>query len=121
MGEDGMNGSRRKAIVRLAKITFAILYSLVCTAVILLFSEGDYEWMVGQREPDGSVLTLCTIPTSTDSTSDMAIPTLVLIAVLFVPGVIRLITRWQVGPSLFLSLGLLALWIYRFFIRAVFC
>jgi hypothetical protein len=77
--------------------------------------------MVGQREPDGSVLTLCTIPTSTDSTSDIAIPTLVLIAVLFVPGVIRLITRWQVGPLLFLSLGLLALWIYRFFIRAAFC
>lgn len=108
-------------IMRLAKITLAILYALVCAGVILLFSEGDYEWMIGQRGPDGSVLTLCTIPTSTDSTSDMAMPTLVLIAVLFVPGVIRLIGRWHVGPSLLLSLGLLAIWIYRFFIRAAFC
>ena len=103
------------------KITLAILYALACAVIILIFSEGDYEWMIGEREPDGSSLSLCTIPASTDNTSDMAIPALILIAVLFVPGLIRLMRQRRVSPSLPLSLGLLALWAYRFFGRTAFC
>ena len=108
-------------MTRVAMIALAISYALACAIIILMSSEGDYEWMIGERELDGSVLTLCTIPASTDDTSDMAAPALVLIAVLLVPGVIHLIRRRRVGPSLLLSLGLLTLWGYRFFVRTAFC
>jgi hypothetical protein len=106
---------------RITKIALAIVYTVVCGATILLHSVQEYEWMIGERDPDGSVLTLCTIPTPTDDTSDMAMPALILIAVLLLPGLIGLIRRRRMGLPLVLSLGLLALWGYRFYGRTAFC
>jgi hypothetical protein len=106
---------------RVVRITLTIVYALGCGAAILLLSGQDYEWMIGERDQDGSVLTHCAIPTPTDDMSDMAYPALILIAVLFAPGLFHLIKQRRIGLSLTLSLGLLALWIYRFLVRVAFC
>ncbi|WP_122885479.1 DUF2645 family protein [Burkholderia pseudomallei] len=121
MGKDDMTSHRRAKIVSCTMIALPILYALACAFLIVLFSERDYEWMIGQREPHRSVLTVCTIPASTDDSSDMAIPALILIAMLFVPGLIHLIRQRRIGLSLLLSLGCLALWAYRFYGRTAFC
>jgi hypothetical protein len=63
---------------RVAKITLTIIYALACGAAILLLSGQDYEWMIGERDLDGSVLTRCTIPAPIDDVSDMAFPALIL-------------------------------------------
>ena len=116
-----MSSNTRAKVTRAAMIALMIAYALFCAVLILLTSAGDYEGMIGERV-DGEVLTLCTIPASMDDTSDMAIPLLFLIAVLFVPGVIRFIRHRRIGPSLVLALGLLIFWVYSFFVRkALFC
>ena len=89
--------------------------------MIIILSEQDYESMIGEHARDGSVLTICTIPAPTDDTSDMAMPAMILIAVLFVPGLIRLLKERRIGLLLFLSFGLLVLWAYRFYGRTAFC
>jgi hypothetical protein len=109
-------------MVRIAKIVLATAYALACAVAILILSGQDYEWMVGERDPDGSVLTLCTIPAPTDNdTSEMAMLALILVVALLAPGLIGLIRRRRIGLPLALSLGLLALWGYRFFGRTAFC
>lgn len=110
-----------KNVARWARIGVPILYALACAFLIVLLSARDYEWMIGQREPDGSVLTICTIPAPTDDTSDMAILALLPIVALFVPGLIYLVRQRRISLSLLLSLGCLALWIYRFYWRTAFC
>jgi hypothetical protein len=108
--------------MRVATIAIVTVYALVCTLLIRISSEGDYEWMVGQKQPDDEILTLCTIPASTDDTSDMAKPLLAMIILLFVPGMVRLIRQRPIGPSLVFSLGILIFWVYSFFVRkALFC
>ena len=106
---------------RLAEVILPLLYALFCAIIILVFSEREYEWMIGQHDLGGPALTLCTIPAPTDDTSDMAIPTLFLIIVLLVPGLMRFIGKRRVGLSQRPSSGLFALWAYRFFIRTTFC
>jgi hypothetical protein len=94
-----------------AKITLTIIYALACGTVIFLLSGQDYEWMNGERAPDGSVVTRCTIPAPADDMSDIASPTaLILIAVLFVAGLFRLIRQRRIGlPSLSLGFRLCGL------------
>lgn len=121
MGNDDMTRHKRAKIASGAMIALPVLYALACTFFIVLLSERDYEWMIGQRESHQSVLTVCTIPASTDDTSDMAIPVLIPIAMLFVPGLIHLIRQRRIGLSLLLSLGCPALWAYRFYGRTAFC
>jgi len=99
-----------------------VSYALLCALFIIVVSGKDYEWMVGEKEANGSMFTHCMIPLSMDDTADVTKPlTFFAIVVLPIFGLVRLIKRRQVGLSLVLGFGLLLLWAYRFWGRTWFC
>lgn len=105
-----------------AKIVGMVLYALFCGISIFLLSVNDYEWMVGERNVDGTRATLCTIPAPMDDSSDVAmLATLALVAVLFSCGLSHLIKRRRVDMSLVFALFLLGFWWYRFLGRSFLC
>ena len=96
--------SRGRSTASQAKIFGTVLYALCCSIAIVVLSVRDYEWMIGEREVDGSVLTICSIPTSADDPSDVArLVTLGMVAVLLVFGLERLVRRkageFAAGPE----------------------
>jgi hypothetical protein len=105
--------SRSRKIVSLLSHGVLFLYVLLSGLAIFLLSMNDYKWMVGERDTDGTILTLCALPVPSDDTSDVAlIVTLITAFPLLIFGVARLVQRRQGRLPLVLCLGLLALWGY---------
>lgn len=99
------------------------IYAAAAGGLVVLFSGSDYEWMVGEKEEDGGrKLTLCDIPVSSDDARDVYLPlTLVLVLLPLAGGAVSSIRARRVRPALGLGAALLAVWLYRFFLRKLGC
>jgi hypothetical protein len=105
-----------------ARNALTLVYALFCAFAIMLLSIRNYEWMTDEPDLDGSKTTICTIPISPDDLFDaMVWPCFVLVLVLLIPGLVRLVMKRRLGPSLVLGLALLAFWAWRFWGRMLFC
>lgn len=114
-----MTGS---ALRRFLPAALAIAYAIFCLLAVTVLSIQDTDWMIGEKDRDGTVFTACTIPAPGDDTSDVAIPvSLLLIAGLLLPGVVSLVRRRRVGAPLLLGTALLLYWAALLFGRTAFC
>jgi hypothetical protein len=117
---DVMSEDRR--IVSLARVFAACAYALFCAIAIALLSASDYDWMLGEKEADGTALGVCSIPIPADDAADVTrLLTLAMVMGLLVPGLACLIKRRQIGLHLLLGVALLIFWGYRFWSRAFLC
>ena len=97
-------------------------YAIFCFLAVTILSIQDTDWMIGEKDRDGTLFTACTVPDPGDDTSDVAIPvSLMLIAGLLVPGLFTLVRRGRVGTPLFLGTGLLLYGAVLLFGRKAFC
>jgi len=86
-----------------------------------MLSDSPYEWMIGDVQ-DNRKLTICDIPAPSDDARNVYIPlTIALILVPLVGGIVSYIRARRVRPALVMGAALLALWIYRFFLRELGC
>ena len=107
---------------RLLPYALATGYAIFCFLAVIILSIQDTDWMIGEKDRDGTVLTACTIPAPGDDTSDVAVPvSLMLIAGLLLPGLFSLVRRRRVGAPLLLGTGLLLYWAVLLFGRKAFC
>lgn len=86
--------------------------------LIVVCSTERYEGMIGEVDPDGSRLTLCSIPTDPDS-SRMLVSVVMLIPALMLAATAARPVRHRYRMAI--SLAVLALWLYCFFVRFVGC
>jgi hypothetical protein len=114
---------RGRTVWAWARSILTLGYALFCIFTIMLLSEREYEWMIEDPYQDPrDKMTICTIPASTDDISDVTAPfCFILVLVLLIPGLVRLVMKRRLGPSLVLGLALLAFWAWRFWGRMLFC
>jgi len=97
------------------------LYLVVSLLAIYLLSEHPYEWMIGESLPGESPVTYCTLPDPSDSTLDIGIVVGVLLIAIGA-GIGLFWRKGKTGRTAFICAGLLmAVAVYRFFLRSVFC
>lgn len=114
-----MTGS---ALRRWLPPALAITYAIFCFLAVTILSIQDTDWMIGEKDRDGTAFTACTIPAPGDDTSDIALPvSLLLIAGLLLPGVFALVRQRRVGAPLLLGTGLLLYGAVLLFGRTAFC
>lgn len=98
-----------------------LIYALLVAGVIVMLSDSDYEWLIGEVE-DNRKLTICDIPVPSDYARDIYIPlTAALILVPLIGGIAGSIRARRLSPALWIGAGLLTLWTYRFFFRTLGC
>jgi hypothetical protein len=58
--------------MNLLKALALAAYALTSWIFIYILSTNDYEWMVGEKDADGSAMTICSLPLRNDDYSDIA-------------------------------------------------
>lgn len=95
-----------------------VMASAGVAGLIVVCSTERYEGMIGEADTDGSRLTLCSIPTDPDS-SRMLVSVVVLTPALMLAGISARPVRRRYRIAI--SLAVLALWLYCFFVRFAGC
>jgi hypothetical protein len=58
--------------MNLLKASALAAYALTSWIFIYILSTNDYEWMIGEKDKDGSAMTICSLPPRNDDYSDIA-------------------------------------------------
>jgi hypothetical protein len=59
--------------MNLLKASALAAYALTSWIFIYILSTNDYEWMIGEKDADGSAMTICSLPLRNDDYSDIAL------------------------------------------------
>lgn len=117
-----LNRAGRAVILRMVKSIALAVYTAALLLLIPAMSSSSYEWMIGEKRGDGTVVSLCGLPPPIDDISrEAAILFLVLILLPLGYGAAVYIREKRVSPTLFVGGGLLLYWLWFFFGRYVGC
>jgi hypothetical protein len=103
---------------KLGKDIGLVIVSGLIAILIVAFSTASYEWMVGDHDTDGNLITLCSMPQDRDSPR-LIMSMLMLVPVLGLAALICVMSRTRF--RLMLGCALFAFWLYRFFLRFAGC
>lgn len=108
---------------RALALSAGTIYAILVGGIIDILSDSPYEWMIGEVH-DNRKLTICDLPPPSDGDDAINVYVPLTIALVLVPliaGIVRYIRASKVGPALVIGVALLAVWIYRFFLRDLGC
>ena len=108
--------------MNLLKALALAAYALTSWIFIYILSTNDYEWMIGEKDTDGSAMTTCSLPLQNDDYSDIApLMMIVFVSIALITGVRHMRRRTNFIPSLAVGSGLVLFTAYRFFGRTLLC
>jgi hypothetical protein len=74
--------------MNLLKALALAAYALTSWIFIYILSTNDYEWMIGEKDKDGSAMTICSLPLRNDDYSDIApLMMIVFVSIALIMGV----------------------------------
>ena len=108
--------------MNLLKTLALAAYALTSWILIYILSTKDYEWMIGEKDTDGSTTTICSLPLQNDDYSDIALLMMfVFVSIGLIMGVGHRLRQTNFIPNLAVGLGLVLFTAYRFFGRKLLC
>jgi hypothetical protein len=108
--------------MNLRKALALAAYALASWIFIYILSTNDYEWMIGEKDADGSVMTICSLPLRNDDYSDIApLMMIVFVSIGLFMGVRHMRRLTNFIPNLAVGSGLVLFTAYRFYGRTLLC
>jgi hypothetical protein len=81
-------------------------YALTSWIFIHILSTNDYEWMIGEKDTDGSAMTICSLPLQNDDYSDIApLMMIVFVSIGLIMGVRHMLRQTNFIPNLNLCIS----------------